>query len=95
MFKQKKLNTAIAVLCVVLILSGTFVIFLGHSHGPCDSDCTICALIESSKEFFASLVCCSAIWQVLHFGYSLTASCCCNLSKHNTTPVGLKVKLSD
>lgn len=96
MFKQKKyLKMLIAAMCVILILAYAFIVFLPHSHDSHDSDCTVCAMIESSKDVLVALAVCAAVWQILQLGYTMPNVSRDALFSRDTTPVGLKVKLSD
>ena len=89
------LNTAIAALAILLILTCVPVVFLPHSHEGLDVDCAVCALMEFSRYALAAIVLLSAVGQfdaprrVAGSALFRIRSLC------DGTPVGLKVKLSN
>ena len=96
MSKQKKyVRMAVALLCVILVLSYAGTVFLPYSHGVCDSDCIVCARIERIGRILAVMVCCVAIYHLLDRERRISCVFDFILQVCNTTPVGLKVKLSN
>ncbi len=93
--KKRHLKKVLVALCVILIMAYAFIVFLPHSHEFCDMDCTVCAMIESFKEILVSLLACAVVWQFLHFRHVITNVSLDAVFSRDTTPVGLKVKLSD
>lgn len=89
------LNTAIAALAVLLILTCVSVVFLPHSHEGPDVDCAVCALIEFSCYALAATVLLSAVGQ-FDFPRRVVRSALFRVrTLCDGTPVGLKVKLSN
>ncbi len=84
-----------AVLCVVLIVACASVVFLPHSHDNVNTDCAACLIIKSTLELlsFAALIM-TVGWmiQFFIFNHKLYIHI---FSGRESTPVGLKVKLSD
>ena len=84
-----------AVLCVVLIVAYASVVFLPHSHDSVDSDCVACLIIQSSVELFLGAALLPAIgWMFKYFIFNYKPYIHIS-SGRESTPVGLKVKLSD
>ena len=83
------------VVCILLILVYASVLLLPHSHEGGAEGCAACALIKSSIEIVAGI----GLYFILLLKHSST---CCKfdpfhiaLILHDSTPVWLKIKLSD
>lgn len=85
----------IAGVCVVLILAYAFIVFLPHAHGSCGTGCTVCALMESSKDMLIAFAGCAVVWKIINRENILSGICRDTVPMRDTTPVGLKVKFSD
>ena len=53
--RSKKLKSIVAFLCILVIIAYTFIVLLPHSHDCVGTDCTVCALIEISRNTFIGL----------------------------------------
>lgn len=86
----------VALLCIILILVYTSVVFLPHSHDECiDAECAVCLFIESSRNLLVAI---ALVWMACRLNViisTITNSFFDNLSSREYTLVGLKVKLSD
>ena len=103
---QRTQSRLIAVLCILLVMACTSVIFLPHSHeispdamanshGFLNSNCAICVVLDISRVMLLGLV----LTAIIH---SMTALRICMdppyqyvSAGREATPVGLKVKISD
>ena len=95
MMQGKKMKSAVAILCIVIIIAYASIIFLPHAHDCVGSDCTVCALIETSRNTMIGLVLAAAVHQLANILYTISCSYKSIPSGSNGTPVALKVKLSD
>ena len=93
--RSKKCNSIIAFLCILLIIAYTPIIFLPHAHNCVGSDCTVCALIETSRNTMIGLVLVATVHQLANILFTISCSYKSRPSGNNGTPVALKVKLSD
>ena len=93
--RSKKCNSIIAFLCILLIIAYTPIIFLPHAHNCVGSDCTVCALIETSRNTMIGLVLVATVHQLANILFTISCSYKSIPSGNNGTPVALKVKLSD
>ena len=93
--RSKKCNSIIAFLCILLIIAYTPIIFLPHAHNCVGSDCTVCALIETSRNTMIGLVLAATVHQLANILFTISCSYKSIPSGNNGTPVALKVKLSD
>ena len=92
---QRKFKIALALLCILLILACTSIVFIPHAHECAGVDCSVCAIIETSRNLLLGAAISADLCQSPYFSFII----------HNTrsymkfikdgTPVGLKVKLSD
>ena len=93
--RSKRCNSIIAFLCILLIIAYTPIIFLPHAHNCVGSDCTVCTLIETSRNTMIGLVLAATVHQLANFLFTISCSYKSIPSGNNGTPVALKVKLSD
>ena len=95
MMQGKKMKSAVAILCIVIIIAYASIIFLPHAHDRVGSDCTVCALIETSRNTMIGLVLAATVHQLVNILFTISCSYKSIPSGNNGTPVALKVKLSD
>ena len=95
MMRSKKRIGFVAVLCIVIIIAYASIIFIPHEHECLDADCSICALIESSKNTLIGTAFIGAVWQLSNITFLIPNTHYFIFSGNNGTPVALKVKLSD
>ena len=93
--RSKKCNSIIAFLCILLIIAYTPIIFLPHAHDCIGADCTVCALIETSRNTMIGLALAATVHQLANILFTISCSYKSIPSGNNGTPVALKVKLSD
>lgn len=95
MMRSKKLNSFVAVLCIVIIIAYASVIFIPHAHECVGADCSVCALIENTKNTLIATAFIYAIWHLSNITFLISNTHHFIFSGNNGTPVSLKVKLSD
>lgn len=96
MFKRNQyLNVAVAILTVVLICAYALIAFFPHAHGYAENDCSVCALIELSRTVFIGIALSASFRQSDQTPYVLLHTYSDVFVIRDSTPVGLKVKLSD
>ena len=84
----------LAVLCLVLVFSYTSAVFLPHSHECIDTDCAICALLDTSRFVLIGIVLCTAAGALPALGLGMRNPYTYISQERDATPVGLKVKIS-
>ena len=92
---SKNWKSIVAFLCILLVIVYTSIVFLPHAHDCVGSDCTVCALIEASRNTMIGLVLAATVHQLANILFTISCSYKSILSGNNGTPVALKVKLSD
>ena len=93
--RSKNWKNIVVILCILLVIAYTSIIFLPHAHDCVSSDCTVCALIETSRNTMIGLVLVATVHQLANILYTILCSYKSIPSGNNGTPVALKVKLSD
>ena len=93
--RNKQWKSIIAFLCILLVIAYTSVIFLPHAHNCVGSDCTVCALIETSRNSLIGLALIAVVYQFANIVFTISCSYKSIPSGNKGTPVALKVKLSD
>ncbi|MBQ3011907.1 MAG: hypothetical protein IJD74_00025 [Clostridia bacterium] len=93
--RSKKWKSIVAFLCILLIIAYTSIIFLPYAHDCVGSDCTVCVLIETSRNTIVGLVLAATVHQLANIVFAILNSYKSIPSGNNGTPVALKVKLSD
>lgn len=93
--KQRRLFAVLAGFCILMILAYTSIVFLPHAHECTSMGCSVCAVIETSRNLLLGIALFAVACLSMRFCFAI----------HNThsyiepirdgTPVGLKVKLSD
>ena len=95
MMLSKKWNIVIVVLCIVIIIAYASVIFIPHAHDCVGADCSVCALIETSRNSMIGIALIGAVWQLSKMLFEIAHAHYFVFFGINGTPVALKVKLSD
>ena len=93
--RSKNLKNILALLCILIILVYTSIVFLPHVHDCARPDCTVCALIETSRNTLIGLALIAAVYQFANIVFTISSSYKSIPSGNQGTPVALKVKLSD
>ena len=93
--RSKSWKNIVVILCIIIMIAHTFIVFLPHAHDCVGSDCTVCALIEISRNTMIGLVLVAIVYQFANIVFTISCSYKSIPSGNNGTPVALKVKLSD
>ena len=93
--RSKNWKNIVALLCILIIVFYTSIVFLPHVHDCVDPDCTVCALIETSRNTLIGFALIAVVYQFANIVFIISSSYKSILSGDNDTPVALKVKLSD
>ena len=91
----KRLRITLSVLIIVVLVAYAFIAYMPHGHECADADCVICNLADSRNDFLlnAALLSMAQLLPLLVFLLPLSHERIVSLCE--STPVGLKVKLSD
>ena len=92
---SKNWKSIVAFLCILLVIAYTSIVFLPHIHDCVGPDCTVCTLIETSRNSLIGLALIAVVYQFANIVFTISSSYKSILSGNNGTPVALKVKLSD
>ena len=92
---SKNWKSIVAFLCILLVIAYTSIIFLPHAHDCVGSDCTVCALIETSRNTMIGLILAATVNQFANIVFAILSSYKSMPLGNDGTPVALKVKLSD
>ena len=92
---SKNWKSIVAFLCILLVIVYTSIVFLPHIHDCVGPDCTVCALIETSRNSLIGLALIAVVYQFANIVFTISSSYKSILSGNKGTPVALKVKLSD
>lgn len=95
MIKNRISKTAVTALCIILILAYASVMLLPYTHECAGTDCAICAVIKTSSLLLLGLALSAALCQLANFSFSFSNVQNHIVSSRDTTPIGLKVKLSN
>ena len=94
--RSKNWKNIVVILClIIIIIAYTSIVFLPHIHDCVGPDCTVCALIETSRNTMIGLVLVATVHQFANILFTISCSYKSIPSGNNGTPVALKVKLSD
>ena len=93
--RNKLWKSLVVILCILLVIVYTSIVFLPHAHDCVGSDCTVCALIETSRNLLIGLAHIAVVYQFANILFTILCSYKSIPSGDNGTPVSLKVKLSD
>ena len=92
--RSKNWKNIVVILCIIII-AYTSIVFLPHIHDCVGPDCTVCTLIETSRNSLIGLALIAVVYQFANIVFTISSSYKSILSGNNGTPVALKVKLSD
>ena len=95
MMRSKKRNSFVAFLCIVIIIAYASVIFIPHAHDCVGADCSVCALIETTRNSLIGIALIGAAWQLSNIAFVIPNAHYFIFFGNSGTPVALKVKLSD
>ena len=93
--RSKNWKNIVALLCILIIVAYTSIVFLPHIHDCARPDCTVCTLIETSRNSLIGLALIAVVYQFANIVFTISCSYKSILSGNKGTPVALKVKLSD
>ena len=93
--RSKNWKNIVVILCIAIIIVYTSIVFLSHTHDCVGLDCTVCALIETSRNTMIGLVLVATVHQLANILFTISGSYKSIPSGNQGTPVALKVKLSD
>ena len=93
--RSKNWKNIVALLCILIIVVYISIVFLPHVHDCVDPDCTVCALIETSRNTLIGLALLAVVYQLPNIVFTISSSYKSIPSGNQATPVALKVKLSD
>ena len=91
----KNWKSIVVILCIIIIITYTSIVFLPHIHDCVGPGCTVCALIETSRNSLIGLALIAVVYQFANILFTISYSYKSIPSGNNGTPVALKVKLSD
>ena len=94
MMRSNNRNSFVVVLCIVIIIAYASVIFIPYAHDCVGADCSVCALIETSRNTIIGLALAATVHQLANIIFTISNTYK-SISLSNDTPVALKVKLSD
>ena len=94
MMRSMKWSSFVAVLCVVVIIAYASVIFIPYAHDCVGADCSVCTLIETSRNTMIGLALAVTVHQLANIIFTISNTYK-SIPLGNDTPVALKVKLSD
>ena len=92
---SKNWKSIVAFLCILLVIAYTSIVFLPHIHDCVGPDCTVCTLIEISRNSLIGLALIAVVYQFANILFTISCSYKSIPSGNNGTLVALKVKLSD
>ena len=93
--RSKNWKNIVVILCILIIVAYTSIVFLPHIHDCVGPDCTVCDLIETSRNTLIGFALIAVVHQFANIVFTISSSYKSILSGDNGTPVALKVKLSD
>ena len=91
---SKNWKSIVAFLCILLVIVYTSIVFLPHTHDCVGADCSVCALIETSRNTMIGLALAATVHQLANIIFTISNTYK-SIPLSNDTPVALKVKLSD
>ena len=93
--RSKSWKNIVVILCIIIIIAYTSIVFLPHIHDCVGPDCTVCTLIETSRNSLIGLALIAVVYQFANILFTISCSYKSIPSGNKGTPVALKVKLSD
>lgn len=91
----KRFMRVSVIFCVIMILVYAFAAVLPHTHSVFNSECVLCAVIESARVMSCGALLCAFICRMPEISSTCFVAYCVLHTEKLETPVGLKVKLSD
>ena len=91
---SKNWKNIVVILCIIIIIAYTSIVFLPHVHDCVGADCSVCALIETSRNTMIGLALAATLHQLANIIFTISNTYK-SIPLSNDTPVALKVKLSD
>ena len=91
----KRLKIALSVIVIVVLVTYAFIACIPHGHECVDADCVICNLMDSRNDILMGTALLSMVQPLPSLIFLLSFSHERIVSLYESTPVGLKVKLSD
>lgn len=95
MIRSKKWKRFAAVLCIVIFIAYASVIFIPHTHECVGTDCSVCALTETSRNTLIGIALTGETRQLANTAFVSPNAHYFPFCGNNETPVALKVKLSN
>ena len=92
---RKKWKSIVVFLCILMIIAYTSIVFLSHAHDCVGQNCTVCALIETSRNTLVGIALMAAVYQLANTMFLISSTYKSKPVGNGGTPVALKVKLSD
>ena len=92
--RSKNWKNIVVILCIIII-AYTSIVSLSHIHDCVGPDCTVCTLIETSRNSLIRLALVAVVYQFANIVFTISSSYKSIRSSNKGTPVALKVKLSD
>ena len=93
--RSKNWKNIVVILCIMIIIAYTSIVFLPHIYDCVGPDCTVCTLIEISRNSLIGLALIAVVYQFANIVFTISSLYKSILSGNKGTPVALKVKLSD
>ena len=93
--RSKNWKNIVVILCIIIIIAYTSIVFLPHIHDCVGPDCTVCTLIETSRNSLIGLALIAVVYQFANIVFTISSSYKSIRSGNKGTLVALKVKLSD
>ena len=91
----RRLKIALSVIIIVVLVAYAFIAYLPHGHECIDADCVICNMVDSRNDILINSALLSMAQLLPLLIFLLSCSHERIVSLYESTPVGLKVKLSD
>ena len=93
--KCHRLSIIFFVILVISLAAYTLIAFLPHGHNSRGTDCAVCNMVEFHRGILLGIALFAIVRLLPEFVRILSVTCEHILSYRDTTPVGLKVKLSN
>ena len=92
---SKNRKSIVVILCIIIIIAYTSIVFLPHAHDCVGPDCTVCTLIETSRNSLIGLALLAVVYQLPNIVFTILSSYKSIPSGNQGTAVAIKVKISD
>ena len=90
-----RLRITLLIIVIALLVTYAFIAYIPHGHDCIDSDCFICNMINAKDKLLSNASLLSVINPLLLIIFMLPAARKRIVALCESTPVGLKVKISD